>query len=196
MVYTSIVAYIQHMVYTGTLLFLTLGLSYIFVRLIQILHFYILYCAYRWYLNCGTTFGILWYFMHTRASWPFKRFMTLGVGAGLKAEFHQKSVFSLLRCHICTFQGGGRSDLFLTGTLSPLPSDLAVARYVRSLAPSFLCCWTNWNAQHDSRLRSREPGVKLKGCTAGFPYRQWRRLHPTADLKMGCGADIVGTLDR
>lgn len=52
---------------------------------------------------------------------------------------------------------------------------------------SFLYHRANKKAQW---MRSREPAVKPKGFTAGFPYDEWRRQHLTTNPKIGQGADI------
>ena len=86
--------------------------------------------------------------------------------------------------HLAPFGGGGRGYPSFIGILSPPPGAYAISLDVITwLPPSGLI----GERSGASRMHSRVPGVKPKGYTAGYPYPQWRRQHPTADGNMSCG---------
>lgn len=116
----------------------------------------------------------------------------------VKAEFHSKVELPLIRVppvpHLAPFGGWvGNGYLFQTGTI-PHFRETGPWRHLSEIRPpsSFLRCRTNQKVQRALRMCSREPAVKPKGFTAGFPYYKWRWQHPRANGNIGWGADIGG----
>lgn len=110
-----------------------------------------------------------------------------------KAEFHLK-VKLPLNCflpppvsHLTPFRGGGGTGTCFWEVPFPTSGRPGHGPVSKNFGP-FLHRRANENAQRSSHMRSRDPGVKPKGFTAGFPYLEWQWLHLTVEPKdrLGC----------